>query len=44
MTRKIINYFYGSEEEHQEHKLEEIIVITAIVLTIANTIIRLIVL
>lgn len=43
MTKKIINYFYDSEEEHQDHKVEEIIVITAIVLTVVNTIIRFIV-
>lgn len=43
MTKKIINYFYDSEEEHENHKLKEIIVITAILLTVVNTIIRLIV-
>ncbi len=43
MTKKIIKYFYENEAEHQDHKLEEIIVITAILLTVVNTIIRLIV-
>ncbi len=44
MKKRIIGYFYDSEEQHKEYEYAELLVMTAMGVTVINTIIRFIVL